>query len=173
MLAVGSTAAAVLLALGSTPPVSAAITADFGKWVRHPEAGGSVGMYKVSLLAPSRDWIPYQVRGRLYEAIVDVSAYRGDVMPIIPWFAARAAGGQTYPALAVASNEGLSPATLNQGGRSTGRLYFDVVGAVPNSVIYTDMTWVGAVSDVMGPPTHNPMLPHDTYPVLPPPPLKR
>ena len=173
LLALGSVAAAVMVALGYTSPASAAITADFGKWVRHPEPGGAVGMYKVSLLAPSRDWIPYQVRGRLYEALVDVGAYRGDVTPVIPYFAARAANGDTYPGLAVATNEGLSPATLNEGGRSMGRVYFDVVGAPPNSVIYTDMTWVGDVPDVMGPPTHNPMMPHDTYPVIPPPPLKR
>jgi hypothetical protein len=38
----------------------------------------------------------------------------------------------------VATPQGVNPAALGQGQRSTGKLYFDVVGAAPNSVVYNN-----------------------------------
>jgi hypothetical protein len=58
-------------------------------------------------------------------------------------FNARAEGGQNYGVLADAGVGGAVP----PGGSSTGKLYFDAVGDVPNSVVYNDgvrdlLAWV-------------------------------
>jgi len=100
----------------------------------------------VSGLSPSSDAIPYPVSGRLYEATVTVDALGGWVSPLIPLFNARAESGQNYRVLANAP-EGLSGAAVPPGGSSTGKIYFDVVGDEPNSVVYNDgvqdlLVWV-------------------------------
>jgi hypothetical protein len=67
----------------------------------------------------------------------------------IPLFNARAPSGQAYRVLANAwTPQGVSSAALPPGGRSTGKIYFDVVGDAPNSVVYNDggqdlLVWVG------------------------------
>ena len=92
--------------------------------------------WSIKLLKPATTTIAYPVRGTLWSATATVQAIQGTVTPIIPDFNARAANGQTYQALAVASPRGINPSTLAQGGQATGKLYFDVVGAPPNSVVY-------------------------------------
>ena len=76
------------------------------------------------------------MHGRLWEATATVHADRGTVTPIITDFNARARNGQTYQALPAASRWGINPATLGQGGTSTGKLYFDVIGQPPDGVVY-------------------------------------
>ena len=78
----------------------------------------------------------WPVHGHLWEAAATVRADRGTVTPIITDLNARADNGQTYQAIPAASAHGIKPATLSQGGNSTGKLYFDVVGARPDSVVY-------------------------------------
>ena len=68
-----------------------------------------------------------------------VDAVHGTVTPAIPFFNARAADGANYRVRYQAfAPEGLSGATLNQGGKSTGKVYFDVTGASPTRVVYND-----------------------------------
>jgi hypothetical protein len=75
----------------------------------------------------------------LYEAPVTVNAVRGTVTPVLPFFNARSENGANYRVLAnVFTPQGVSGAPLPQGGSSTGKLYFDIVGDVPNSVVYND-----------------------------------
>jgi hypothetical protein len=103
------------------------------------DSGGSAIGYTVSGLRPSTDVIPYPVAGQLYEATVTVDAVRGAVSPVIPFFNARAENGATYRVLAnVFTPQGLSAGTVLPGESSTGKLYFDVVGDAPNSVVYNN-----------------------------------
>lgn len=111
--------------------------------------GSEIG-YTVMGLTPSADAVPYPVAGRLYEATTTIDAIQGTVTPIIPFFNARAENGDNYRVLAnVFVPQGLSGGALGQGGRSSGKLYFDVVVAVPNSVVYNDgshdlLGWIAA-----------------------------
>jgi hypothetical protein len=63
-------------------------------------------------------------------------ALRGTVVPVVPFFNARAESGANYPALA--SISGLSAAPLGEGATADGKIYFDVTGDVPNSIVYND-----------------------------------
>ncbi|HYZ67324.1 MAG TPA: DUF1942 domain-containing protein [Mycobacterium sp.] len=77
--------------------------------------------------------------GRLWEATINVYAVQGTVTPTIPFFNARADHGQNYRVLYQASApEGLTGTPLTQGAESTGKIYFDVAGAQPTSVVYND-----------------------------------
>jgi hypothetical protein len=73
----------------------------------------------------------------LYAATVTVDAPGGWATPIVPMFNARAESGGNYRVIANAPG---GPAAAPPGGSSTGKLYFDVVGDVPNSVVYNDGT---------------------------------
>jgi len=45
--------------------------------------------------------------------------------------------GETYRVLfGAATPQGVNPATIAQGQQTTGKLYFDVTGAEPDSVVY-------------------------------------
>ena len=92
--------------------------------------------YTVHDLTPSSDPVAHPVQGELYESTTTVRSVRGVVVPIIPFFNARAANGQSYQVLAHVST--LSGAALLPGAQSTGKLYFDVVGDAPNSVVFND-----------------------------------
>lgn len=88
-------------------------------------------------LNPSSDVIPYQPQGTLWEAVATDEAIQGTVTPLIPDLNARAANGDNYQALFfVASPHGINPATLAQGEETSGKIYFDVTGADPDSVVY-------------------------------------
>lgn len=103
------------------------------------EDGPVVSSWSVSHLQPSNDVVNVPLTGRLWEATADVSAVQGAVTPAIPFFNARSASGDNYRVLyqAFAPN-GLSGATLAQGGQSTGKIYFDVTGPKPTEVVYND-----------------------------------
>src|SRR5690349_2013268 len=82
--------------------------------------------YTVDGLHPSSDAVPHA--GQLYEA--GVTAEGG--VPMMSMFNARAESGANYRVI---------------GGLIPGKLYFDVVGDVPNSVVYNDgvqdlLTWI-------------------------------
>ena len=99
--------------------------------------GGVVQAWTVTDLRPSSDVIPYQPQGTLWEATASDQAIQGSVTPIVSNLNARAATGETYQALfGVATPQGVNPATLAQGASTTGKVYFDVVGATPDSVVY-------------------------------------
>lgn len=110
--------------------------------------GGPLIGYTVTGLGPSSDTIPYPVAGRLYEANVTVNAFGNWATPVVPRFTARAENGQGYPALAgVFTPQSLQGFAVPPNGSSSGKVYFDVVGADPNSVAYNDgirdiLAWV-------------------------------
>ena len=132
-----------IAAAGLAAPTAAAdpLVDTFGGWNRLIDDGGNViTVWKVSDLKPSTDTLPgYPLAGKLWEASAVVRAAKGSVTPIVPDFHARAAGGADYPVLwQAATPAGISAATLPQGGRSAGKLYFDVTGPAPTQVVYND-----------------------------------
>ena len=74
--------------------------------------------YTVYPLKPSNDPVPHN--GKLYSAKLKVTGG----IPILTGFGARAQSGEYYPAIFGASN--------------VGKLYFDIVGPEPNSVVWND-----------------------------------
>ncbi|WP_319432046.1 DUF1942 domain-containing protein [Mycobacterium sp. RTGN5] len=101
--------------------------------------------YAVGKLAPSSDPVPHN--GTLYAAKLVVDGFGGGYPASIERFGARAESGSFYPSIWGASN--------------AGKLYFDVVGDIPNSVVYTDggrdiLAWVpgdpGTAAPVVVPP---------------------
>ena len=166
--------AAAVIAFSGASLGAAATVQPFGTRETLSDPGGlMVTAYTVSKLAPSSDVIPYRPMGKLYEATVTVEADRGTITPVLPPFMARTATGQNYPALVgVAAPLGVSPMSLMQGQRSTGKLYFDVTGQAPNSVAYNDgmadlMLWVGS-GNTAPPPAAAPPAPAAPAPVAPP-----
>ena len=114
--------------------------------------GAAVTGWTVTDLRASSDVIPYPVAGRLYEATATVEADQGTVTPVVSNLNARATSGDTYRALYnVATPQGVNPAALPEGAKSTGKIYFDVTGANPSSVVYNDgsqdlLIWTGGAS---------------------------
>ncbi|WP_442930358.1 MPT63 family protein [Mycobacterium sp. NBC_00419] len=138
-------AAGVAFSIAMAPVAGAAPTdptADtFGGWNRLLDDGGNViTVWQVSNLKPSSDTIPgYPLAGKLWEATAAVRAAKGTVTPIIPDFNARAASGANYQVLwQAATPAGISGATLPQGAKSAGKLYFDVTGPAPTQVVYNN-----------------------------------
>jgi len=137
-------AAGALAAAGAVTAATANADADDAAPSTHPigtqgtvEDGGVIQGWTVTDLRPSSDAIPYQPRGTLWEATATDVAIQGNVTPVIANLGARSASGQTYPALfTVASAQGVNPANLAQGQKTSGKVYFDVTGDVPNSAVY-------------------------------------
>jgi len=99
--------------------------------------GNVIQGWTISNLQPSSDEIPYPVSGTLWEATATDEAIQGGVTPIVSNLNARAQSGQTYGALfQVPTTEGVNPATLVQGEKTTGKVYFDVTGDNPDTVVY-------------------------------------
>jgi hypothetical protein len=78
----------------------------------------------------------------LYAATLVVDSTGVWAYPVVPMFNARAEDGSNYRVIANAGPDAAPP-----GGSSTGILYFDVVGPVPNSVVLNDggqdlLAWV-------------------------------
>ncbi|PQE00955.1 phosphopeptide-binding protein [Mycobacterium sp. EPG1] len=147
-LATATTAAAAALALGGAPLASADSEVQ---WLGQPGElvnGGVVQHWTVSHLKPSPDTIPYTPAGTLWEATASDEAVSGDVTPIISNLNARAKNGDTYRVLfGVATEQGVNPATLPQGQKTSGKIYFDVTGEAPDSVFYSsgveeELLWV-------------------------------
>ena len=139
---VGIAAIAVGMAAGTAVPASAANNI---KTYGEPESlkdvyGNPMITYTVQGLRPSSDAVFHN--GRLYEANVT----NDGGVPIAALFNARAESGHNYRVLG-AGPQSLSGAAVPPGGSSTGKLYFDVVGDDPNSVVYNDgiqdlLVWV-------------------------------
>jgi hypothetical protein len=136
---VGIAAVAVGMAAGTAVPASAANNI---KPYGVPESlkdvyGNPMITYTVKGLRPSSDAVFHN--GRLYEATVT----NDGGVPIAALFNARAESGQNYRTI---------------GGGIPGKIYFDVVGDTPNSVVYNDgvqdlMVWVSTsgVNEGIGP----------------------
>jgi hypothetical protein len=152
---IAATAIAFGVAAATVAPASAAnnvkplgVQETLNDWA----TGGPLIGYTVTSLNPSSDAIPYPVAGRLYEATMTVDGFGVPATPVIPMFNARAESGQNYRVLANAPG---APGPVPPGGSSTGKLYFDVVGDIPNSVVYNDgvqdlLVWI-ATSNPAGP----------------------
>jgi hypothetical protein len=125
---VGVAALAIAMATSTAFPASAANNI---KTYGTPESlndayGNPMITYTVVGLRKSSDPVPHN--GRLYEATVNVDGG----IPLPALFNARAESGQNYRII---------------GGGIPGKIYFDVVGDTPNSVVYNDgvqdlLVWV-------------------------------
>ena len=99
--------------------------------------GNLVQHWTITGLKPSTDSIPYRPIGTLWEATATDEAIAGGATPIVSNLNARAKNGDTYRVLfGVATPQGVNPSTLAQGEKTTGKIYFDVTGATPDSVVY-------------------------------------
>ncbi len=100
--------------------------------------GDNVQQWTVGELEPSSDVIPFQPVGTLWEAEATARAAQGGI-PVIPGFSARA-GDASYPVLwQVPTAEGVNPSALPPGGATPeGKLYFDVTGAAPTGVAFSN-----------------------------------
>jgi hypothetical protein len=152
-------ATSVLFGVGAVAPASATSNIQlFGQQETLKDLNGPLAGYTVTGLMPTSDPVPYPFAGRPYEATVKADAIVGTVTPIVPFFNARAENGDNYRVLANVSS--FSGAPIGQGGTSTGKIYFDVVGAEPNSVVFNDggediLGWVqppGVSSAELAPP---------------------
>ena len=135
---VGIAAITISIAASTVVPASAANNIKvFGQQetLNDWATGGPLIGYTVTGLNPSSDAVPHN--GQLYAATVTVDAPGGWATPLVPMFNARAESGANYRVIANAPG---GPAAAPPGGSSTGKLYFDVVGDVPNSVVYSDGT---------------------------------
>jgi Domain of unknown function (DUF1942) len=144
---VGAAAFALGMAVATVVPASAADNIQkFGvqETINDYATGAPLIGYTVQNLSPSSDPVPHN--GQLYEATMTVDAINGWQMPMIGLFNARAENSQLYRLIPNAPGT-ISGASVPPGGSTTGKLYFDVVGAVPNSVVYNDgirdiLVWV-------------------------------
>lgn len=138
-LAVGALAAAGAFSAGTAAadgPDPAPVTHPLGAQGTLPEGPGVHG-WTVNDLRPSTDAIPYQPRGTLWEATATDEAVQGTVVPIVANLSARSATGQNYQALfTVATPQGIVPTALSQGQKTSGKVYFDVTGDAPDSMVY-------------------------------------
>jgi Domain of unknown function (DUF1942) len=102
--------------------------------------GPLVTAYTVNNLEPTNVMVPgYMPTGHLWQADVTVRANSGTVTPVVSNFNARTNDNQTYRVISTSPTpDGLSPAPIAQGGHASGKVYFDVTGAPPTSVVYND-----------------------------------
>ena len=130
-LAAPVSAAAIMISVAASavvPAWAASNIKPFGQaeTLLDPITGAPQITYTVDGLNPSSDAVPHN--GQLYEATVNAEGG----IPIVPMFNARAEDGANYRVI---------------GGTAPGKLYFDVVGPAPNSVVYNDgvqdlLTWI-------------------------------
>ena len=121
-------ASAIIFGIGAATVPSAWATDNIRTFGEQETLNGPNGLpyigYTVKRLAPSNDPVPHN--GTLYAASLMVDGFGTGTPPMIERFGARAQSGDFYPAIWGASN--------------MGKLYFDVVGEVPNSVVWNDGT---------------------------------
>jgi hypothetical protein len=134
-------AAAAVAAAGSVGiigvPIASAddATTTIGSQAKLFDGNGVQG-WTITNLKTSTDAIPYPVAGTLWEATATDEAIEGGATPIVSNLNARAKSGQTYRVLfGVATPQGVNPATVAQGEKTTGKVYFDVTGDTPDSVV--------------------------------------
>ena len=134
-LAGAAAASAMMIGLGVVPQAWATSNIkELGVEETVKDINGPLIGYTVTGLMPSGDPVAFPVAGRLYEATVRANALVGTVTPAPNLFNARAENGDNYPALPVSSIGG----PVGQGGSTTGKVYFDVVGTNPNSVVFNN-----------------------------------
>ena len=125
-LAAAAAATAVAVGFGAVTAAPASATDNIKTFGEQERLNGPNGFpyigYTVFNLAPSNDPVPHN--GKLYAAKLVVDGFGGNYPPMIERFGARARNGQYYPSIWGASN--------------MSKLYFDVVGVVPNSVVWND-----------------------------------
>src|SRR3954463_5978054 len=135
-LATGVAATTIMFGFGAVAPAWATSNIkDLGVQETVKDINGPLTGYTVTGLMPSSDPVPYPVAGRLYEATVKTDALVGTVVPAPALFNARAENGDNYRSLANVASLG---GPVGQGGSSTGKVYFDVVGSTPNSVVFNN-----------------------------------
>ena len=150
----GAVAAAVIaMGIGAATAAPAGATDNIkpiGDQIRVKDyLGNNLIGYTVTEFGPSSDAVPHA--GQLYAASLTVQTYGIEQNPQIPRFGARAQNGDYYPVLVNAPGSfGLGP--IGPDGVVTGKLYFDVVASVPNSVAYNDgmrdiLAWVPGPSN--------------------------
>jgi Domain of unknown function (DUF1942) len=138
---VTATIATTALAVVTAASAAAYPNADkYGTQLQLNDLGGTVVTgWTINDLHPSSDTVPVPVSGTLWEATATVDAVRGPVTPVISDFNARTSTGTTYRALAQAATpQGVNPAPLQPGASETGKIYFDVNGPTPDSVVYNN-----------------------------------
>lgn len=127
------------MALGAAPLAMAETEAGFGEAQDLVAPTGDTASVTVTDIALSSDQIPTEVEGQLYEATATIEAKEGTVTPVLSNFNARTADGQSYQAVyEVPASEG-NPEPLTEGASTTGKVYFDVKGEAPDSVVYSDV----------------------------------
>jgi len=130
MFAAGATAACVWAPTALAG--DGAVQVEMGS----PADAGVGQSWTVMDLRPSADAIAFAPAGTLWEASVTAAPAGGGV-PVVPGFSARS-GQDNYPVLwTVPSQLGVSPASLAAGQTAAGKLYFDVTGSAPTSVVYS------------------------------------
>ena len=121
-------AAAVTFGLGAVNAAPASATDSIRVFGEQEQFNGPNGLpyigYTVGKLRPSSDPVPHN--GKLFSAKLTIDGFGGNYPPYIERFGARAESGDFYPSIWGASNGG--------------KLYFDVVGDIPNSVVWNDGT---------------------------------
>jgi hypothetical protein len=102
--------------------------------------GPLITAYTVSNLQPADVPIPgYTPKGQLWQADVNAQANSGVITPVVSNFNARTSDNLTYRVISTSPTpDALSAAPINQGGQTNGKVYFDVTGAQPTSVVYND-----------------------------------
>jgi hypothetical protein len=115
--------------------------------------GPLITAYTVNNLQPANITIPgYTPKGHLWQADVNAEANSGVVTPVVSNFNARTNDNVTYRVISTSPTpDALSAAPINQGGQANGKVYFDVTGAQPTSVVYND-----GVQDVLVWTTNSP-----------------
>ena len=132
-----SVAAAAAIGVSAAPLASAETEVEYLGQPAELVDGDVIQHWTVTGLKPSADTIPYQAAGTLWEATATDEAIAGSATPIVSNLNARAGNGETYRVLfGVATPQGVNPSTLPQGEKTTGKIYFDVTGEQPDSVVY-------------------------------------
>lgn len=156
-LVAAATATFAAVGIASAPGASADTEVHYLGQQGELVNGDVVQGWTIAGLQPSTDTIPYPVAGTLWEATAIDEAISGTVTPIVSNLNARAESGQTYRVLfGVATPQGVNPATLAEGEKTMGKIYFDVTGDAPDSVVYNAggpdlLLWVEAPPPATGP----------------------
>jgi len=146
-------AAAVLAAVAAIWLAAPAGAVDnikpFGDQIRVIDTvGNPVIGYTVTDFGPSTADVPHA--GQLYAATLTVQAYGTPANPAVIMFNARAESGEGYRAI-LEGPDVITAASVPAQSTSSGKLYFDVTGDTPNSVVLNDgmrdiFAWVPGVS---------------------------
>lgn len=141
-----ATAAAIALA---APASAVDNIKPFGDQIRVIDTvGNPVIGYTVTDFGPSSADVAHN--GQLYAATLTVQAYGAPANPAIIMFNARAQSGEGYPAI-LEGPDVITAASVPARSTSSGKLYFDVTGDIPNSVVFNDgmrdiFAWIPGVS---------------------------